>query len=145
MRLEWIEWITGLPAEGFGRYTQTEWQDWFELEDAARREAREEDRMRGANNFQKLKEGSPRRCMPGYASDHGGDPDHESSAPDLVPWIISCAGCDDPDMIAVCPMCDLPRCRLCEDAGRCCTSPQAEGGRLRLAARRQRLPADRAG
>ena len=37
LRWEWIEWITGLPAEGFGRYTQAEWQDWFELEDAARR------------------------------------------------------------------------------------------------------------
>ena len=68
-RGEWNEWITGLPAEGFGRYTQTEWQDWFELEDAARREAREEDRMRGANNFQKLKEGPPRSGMPGYVID----------------------------------------------------------------------------
>ena len=54
-------WIRSLPAEGFGRHTKTEWQDWFELEDA----------KRGANNLQKLMEGPPRRGMPGYASDHG--------------------------------------------------------------------------
>ena len=124
---------------------KTEWQDWFEREDASRREAREEDRMRGANNLHKLMEGPPRRGMPGYASDQGGDPDHESSAPYPVPWIISCADCDDPEKIAMCPMCDLPCCRACQDAGHCCASPEAEGGRLRLAARRRRLPPDRAG
>ena len=48
---------------------KTEWQDWFELEDSARREARGEDHMRGAENLQKLMEGPPRRGMPGYASD----------------------------------------------------------------------------
>ena len=44
----------------------------------------------------------------------------------------------------MCPMCDLPRCRTCEDAGHCCASPQAEDGRLRWAARRQRLSPDKA-
>ena len=66
LRSEWDEWIRSIPSEGFGRYTKTEWQDWFELEDVARREAREEDRMRGAKNLQKLTEGPPRRGMPGY-------------------------------------------------------------------------------
>ena len=32
---EWLKWIRSLPAEGFGRYTKTEWQDWFEIEVAA--------------------------------------------------------------------------------------------------------------
>ena len=73
LRSEWIVWIRGLRAEGFGRWMKTEWQVWFELEDAARREAREEDRMRGAKNLEKLMEGPPRRGMPGYASDQGGD------------------------------------------------------------------------
>lgn len=67
---EWIEWIRSVPAEGFGRYTKTEWQDSFELENAARREAREEDFMRRANNLQRLMEGPLRRGMLGYASDH---------------------------------------------------------------------------
>ena len=71
LRSEWIVWIRNLPTEGFGRYTKTEWQDWFEREVAARREAREEDRMRGANNIWKLRAGPPRRGMPGYVGDNG--------------------------------------------------------------------------
>jgi hypothetical protein len=34
LRREWVVWIRSLPAQGFGRYTKTEWQDWFELDDA---------------------------------------------------------------------------------------------------------------
>lgn len=34
LRREWVVWISSLPAHGFGRYTKTEWQDWFELDDA---------------------------------------------------------------------------------------------------------------
>jgi len=79
--------------------------------------------------------------LPGCASDRGGDSDYTSSAPYPVPWIISCADCDDLEKTAMCPMCDLPCCRTCQDAGHCCASPEAEGGRLRLAA----LPPDRAG
>ena len=71
LRSEWFVWIRSLPKDGFGSYTKTEWQDWFERKDAARREAREEDRMRGANSLQKLMEGPPRRGMPAYASDQG--------------------------------------------------------------------------
>ena len=27
---EWVEWINGLPEEGFGRYTKKGWQDWYD-------------------------------------------------------------------------------------------------------------------
>ena len=31
---DWVVWIRSLPEQGFGLYTKTEWQDWFELDDA---------------------------------------------------------------------------------------------------------------
>ena len=31
---DWVAWIRSLPEQGFGLYTKTEWQDWFELDDA---------------------------------------------------------------------------------------------------------------
>ena len=60
LRCEWIEWIQSLPSEGFGPHTQVEWQDWFVLEDAARKDIKEEDRNRGASNLKQLQEGPPR-------------------------------------------------------------------------------------
>ena len=27
---EWWDWIDELPAEGFGRYNQDEWRQWFQ-------------------------------------------------------------------------------------------------------------------
>ena len=128
LRSEWIVWIRSLPTGGFGRHTKTEWQDWFELEDAARREAREEDRIRGENNLWKLRAGPLRRGMPGYVGDIGSSnrddnqpflqqlPDTGASDP-IEPrpkswWKVAtqCQRCERNDAEELCDRCGLLVC-----------------------------------
>ena len=106
LRREWIVWIRSRPAKGFGRYTKTEWQDWVELEDAARREAREE--ARGSfleDSVQKLMEGPPRRRMPGYDS-QASCPRHYAAGKEAGPHVLG-----DKDMQCGCCAGTCEQCR----------------------------------
>ena len=161
LRSEWIAWIRELPTGGWGLYSKAEWLDWVMSEDTRRREARDMDRMLGPGGCQDRGLG-----LAGRPSDHGGallggrmlgasSSMRAWNCPGRSPLsdfdtmlclrIRSCEVCGAPAQATVCPMCGLPCCRACQNLGHCCTCPAAEGGRLRLARRRQDLPPDRAG
>ena len=139
---------------GWGRYTKAEWLGWVMSEDTRRQEARAMGRQD--------REGNPIDRWPCSGGSLAGAYTREWSSAWVAwngpgcsppgaraitsqPRIRTCGYCDDPNLSTVCPICDLPCCRACQDVGLCCTSPEAEGGRLRLALRRQGLPPDRAG
>ena len=77
--------------------------------------------------------------------DRDRDRSHRASNRAWTLWVPVCGDCDDPDKATACPRCDLPGCWACQAVAQCCASPEADGGRLRLALRRRGLPPDRAG